>query len=122
MLWNAASLLSLLLAAPLVSTTNPPHNIHWISCKENGSLSLTCGTLNVPLDYSNQSSDETLQLDLVRVSAVKQPKKGSILFNPGGPGASGRSYIAGPSVYALLAITGGEYDLIGFDPRYVVLF
>ena len=73
----------------------------------------------MPLDYSNQSSDETLQLDLVRVSAVRQPKKGSILFNPG---ASGRSYIAGPSAYALLAITGGEYDLIGFEPRYVVLF
>jgi len=55
---------------------------------------------------------------LVKVSAAKQPKKGSILFNPGGPGESGRDWVAGPYGEAQLVATGGEYDLIGFDPRY----
>ena len=119
MLLNAASLQSLLLAVPLVSTTAPPHNIHWFSWKENGSLPLTCGTLIVPLDYSNQTSDETLQLDLVKVSSVTQPKKGNILFNPGGPGALGHGFITGVGG-ALLIFTGGEFDLIGFDTRYVI--
>lgn len=119
MLSSAAYLLSLL-AAPLVSATDPHYNIHWFSCKENGSLPLICGTLNVPLDYSNQTSYETLQLDLVEVSAMNQPKKGSILFNPGGPGALGRRFIAGPIADVLLVFTGGEYDLIGFDTRYVI--
>lgn len=80
-------------------------------------MQVTCGTLNVPLDYTNPASNQTLQLQLVKVNAAKQPKKGSILFNPGGPGESGRDWIAGANGDALLIATGGEYDLIGFDTR-----
>ena len=93
--------------------------IQWVSCRQNGSVPVACGTLKVPLDYSDPSSKETLTLELVKLSAVKQPKKGSILFNPGGPGDSGRDLIVGSSADALLVATGGSYDLIGFDTRYV---
>ncbi|CAL8580360.1 hypothetical protein XPA_006089 [Xanthoria parietina] len=80
-----------------------------------------CGTLTVPLDYVDTTSNATLELQLVKVSAVKQPKKGSILFNPGGPGSPGRDLIAGAQAPSLLVATGGHHDLIGFDPRYAFL-
>ncbi len=65
-------------------------SINWFPCTQNGTLPITCGTLTVPLDYVDTTSNATLELQLVKVSAVKQPKKGSILFNPGGPGSPGR--------------------------------
>ena len=43
-------------------------SIHWFDCKQNGSIALTCGTLSVPLDYTEPSSNETLDLQLVRVN------------------------------------------------------
>lgn len=75
-----------------------------------------CGNLEVPLDYTEPSSNATLTLQLARVPASSQPSKGSILFNFGGPGATGRGTLGllGP---ALLALTSGHYDLIAFDPR-----
>lgn len=97
------------------------NTIKWYSCQQNGTVPLTCGTLTVPLDYSDPTSNKTLDLALVRVDATKKPKKGSVLFNPGGPGAGGRDFVVGPNAKSLLIATGGSYDLIGFDPRYVQL-
>ena len=48
-----------------------------------------CATLEVPLDYTNSSDGRTVKLDLIRAKATKKPFKGSVLFNPGGPGVSG---------------------------------
>lgn len=48
-----------------------------------------CAKLSVPLDYTSLSSGETIQLQLVKISANKEPYKGSVLYNPGGPGGSG---------------------------------
>ena len=93
--------------------------IDWFPCPQNGTLPLKCGTLEVPLDYEEFTSNQSLTLQLVKIAAVKQPKKGSILFNPGGPGGSGRVFIAGDAGPGALIATGGVYDLIGFDPRYV---
>lgn len=59
----------------------------------NSSVPLSCAEFHVPLDYTDPSSNETLALTLVRVAAVRQPVKGSILFNPGGPGGSGLQYV-----------------------------
>lgn len=73
----------------------------------------------VPLDYENASSNTSMRLEMVKISAGKQPKQGTILINPGGPGLSGREFLAGASGPALQVATGGVYDLIGFDPRYV---
>ena len=110
-------LLALRPAAALCASVN--NTINWFPCTQNGTLPLTCGTLVVPLDYLDTTSNATLELQLVRVNATKQPKKGSILFNPGGPGDSGRNLIAGSQAESLMVATGGVYDLIGFDTRYV---
>ncbi|KAL8691914.1 MAG: hypothetical protein Q9224_004072 [Gallowayella concinna] len=98
---------------------SPRQSIDWFPCRENGSAPLTCGSLLVPLDYLNTSSDASLKLDLVKISAVKEPKRGTILFNPGGPGGSGRESFVGSIAAALRVVTGGVYDLISFDPRGV---
>ncbi|KAL8768837.1 MAG: hypothetical protein Q9209_005018 [Squamulea sp. 1 TL-2023] len=108
-----------LLHSVVASNCSARHTINWFPCKENVSAPLTCGSLLVPLDYLDTSSNASLKLDLVKISANKEPKKGSILFNPGGPGASGRESFAGPMGTALRVVTGGVYDLISFDPRGV---
>ena len=93
---------------PLVATTinfgqasvlnRSTDSIKWFSCQQNATVPYTCGTLTVPLDYSDPSSSKTLDLALAKVAATKQPKKGSILFNPGGPGSSGRNMLTGDMV------------------------
>lgn len=86
----------------------------WISC---GGPFL-CTDLTVPIDYSNPGG-ERMQLSLVKYPATSTKKRlGSLLVNPGGPGASGVEY-----AYAAEYIVSKEvlesYDLVGFDPRGV---
>ncbi|KAK0661588.1 hypothetical protein QBC41DRAFT_260991 [Cercophora samala] len=78
-----------------------------------------CGSLVVPLDYTDPTSNDTLTLSLLRskaVSAGATANKKSMLFNFGGPGYEARKSLA---AYAptLHNMTGGEYDLVAFDPR-----
>lgn len=69
-------------------------SITWFPCEQNGTLPWTCGSLSVPLDYTDENTRSLLDLSLVRVNATKSPKKGSILFNEGGPGFATRDFIA----------------------------
>jgi hypothetical protein len=66
--------------------------LQWGACDTvgNTTTTLSCATLNVPRDYT-VSDGETITLQLVRSKATKEPFKGSIMFNPGGPGYSGRN-------------------------------
>ncbi|KAL4878414.1 TAP-like protein-domain-containing protein [Aspergillus karnatakaensis] len=115
---------TLLQAASLVgaygsSLIHPHHarseRISWGPC-DFGDDTLQCGNLSVPLDYTDPHSNATLKLQLLKVPAVHTPKKGSILFNFGGPGLESRMSLAAYSA-RYLASTGGEYDLIAHDPR-----
>ncbi|KAI8629087.1 TAP-like protein-domain-containing protein [Xylariaceae sp. FL1651] len=98
----------------------PSNGIQWKPCPPdlngNATLKIDCGTLAVPLDYTSPNSTDTLDLSLVRVPAVKGPGKHSILFNFGGPGFEVR-YTLAELADMLQAVTGGEHDLIGWDPR-----
>lgn len=78
--------------------------------------SLDCATLSVPLDYSNPKDSRSIDLQLIRQKATKEPFKGSVLTNPGGPGGSGVEDIAiSGSLHS--EYVGGHHDVIGFDPR-----
>lgn len=81
---------------------NGTQEIQWGSCEIAGTIPLVCGNISVPLDYSDPNSTETLRIELVKAPASKQPSKGNILINFGGPGASGQQYMAmmGPLVQA----------------------
>ncbi|KAM0715831.1 hypothetical protein Q7P37_008345 [Cladosporium fusiforme] len=117
------SLASSAVALPSNKPTHPSKgNIDWSTCNETeltawgASIAADCGNLEVPLDYSNDSSTEKLTLELLRVPAAVQPSKGSILFNLGGPGEPGRSGLASLDT-VLRNLTGGSHDLVVFDPR-----
>ncbi|MCT9930429.1 alpha/beta fold hydrolase [Planotetraspora sp. A-T 1434] len=79
---------------------------------------LECAKLTVPLDYA-EPHGETIQVALIRVRATDQAHRlGSLVFNFGGPGASGIDAFTG-GVAAQFAKLGTRYDLVSFDPRGV---
>jgi hypothetical protein len=77
---------------------------------------LFCAILEVPLDYTNPKDDRTTGLQLIKVNANKEPFKGSVLTNPGGPGGSGVEFMTDEGK-AVRDGLGGQFDVIGFDPR-----
>src|SRR3954470_3422142 len=83
-------------------------------------LSFECGRTDVPISYA-EPRGATMPLFLVRVRLAGQTDRlGSLVVNPGGPGASGAEAAIG------LAIKLPEdglkrFDLVGFDPRGVGL-
>jgi pimeloyl-ACP methyl ester carboxylesterase len=73
-----------------------------------------CASLTVPLDY-RRPAGTTIRLHLLKVPAAGS-RLGSLVVNPGGPGAAGSTYAAGRGTYfgdPLLA----HFDIVGFDPR-----
>ncbi|KXS10649.1 hypothetical protein M427DRAFT_159014 [Gonapodya prolifera JEL478] len=116
--WTA---IVLFLSAALASTSQfttaaiTPSLSTWTSCGSG----LDCAKLTVPLEYADASSHETATIPLVRFNATAAVRKGSILVNPGGPGASGVAFVSAGAGQSISVITGGEYDIIGFDPRGV---
>lgn len=86
----------------------------WHACGDD----LDCTTVEVPLDYARPRG-ERLKLALVRLPATKKSERiGSLFVNPGGPGASGVSFIRQASDGFGEALRE-RFDLIGFDPRGV---
>lgn len=77
-----------------------------------------CAWLTVPLDYADPAG-RTIRLRLSRTPASDRAARiGSLVTNPGGPGAEGVSfgdYLAG----SLPADVTRHYDIVGFDPRGV---
>ncbi|TLD28691.1 hypothetical protein PspLS_03788 [Pyricularia sp. CBS 133598] len=112
-------LLSLAFASPTPLVHRRAGAINWRSCSSEFNTTTpgaVCGNLDVPLDYTGKESSEILQLELIKIPATKGVSRGSILFNPGGPGFPGNEWLDG-SAAVLLAATGGQHDLIGFNPR-----
>ena len=79
-----------------------------------------CSRLTVPLDY-DKPQGETIELGLLRHRASGEPSEriGSLVVNPGGPGASGM--VSAASLVDAVGDTELEkrFDLVGFDPRGV---
>jgi pimeloyl-ACP methyl ester carboxylesterase len=75
-----------------------------------------CATLTVPIDYE-QPDGATIELALLKVPAGNS-KEGSLVVNPGGPGASGVDY-ARQAGMAVSDEVREQYDIVGFDPRGV---
>ncbi|HEY8840576.1 MAG TPA: alpha/beta hydrolase [Candidatus Dormibacteraeota bacterium] len=102
-------------SAPIATPTPIPTpvagKIAWTSCGGG----FQCGTVQVPLDYSHPTSG-TIDIALNRKPAtIPAQRIGSLLINPGGPGASGIDWIAASA--PAFAILNRKFDLVGFDPR-----
>ncbi|MGH3778572.1 MAG: alpha/beta hydrolase [Pseudonocardiaceae bacterium] len=102
-------------------------NLTWGGCQEFATTeraqdsfadpALQCTRVEVPLDYANPQG-RTARLGLLRRPADNQQERlGSLLVNPGGPGASGMSAVASLAGTVDGTDLGRRFDLVGFDPR-----
>ncbi|KAA1420320.1 alpha/beta hydrolase [Nocardioides humilatus] len=73
-----------------------------------------CGTLTVPLDYA-EPTGETIEIALEMAPATGE-RIGSLVVNPGGPGAPGTD-TAKDADYYFAPELRVAYDIVGFDPR-----
>ncbi|GAB3062696.1 alpha/beta hydrolase [Intrasporangium mesophilum] len=88
--------------------------VDWKPCS--GDSKQQCATIQVPVDYSKPQGDR-FHLALRKVPATDPSKRvGSLLVNPGGPGASGVEFAqAASSTFSPDVLAA--YDIVGFDPR-----
>ena len=86
--------------------------IAWHACEDG----FQCGTLTVPLDPAAPAGP-TIDLAVIRKRA-RDPRRriGSLVFNPGGPGAPGVSFLTGIAS-TMPAALRDRFDLVSFDPR-----
>ncbi|GAA1995054.1 alpha/beta hydrolase [Microbacterium pumilum] len=115
-------------AAPLPTTSAAPDTsgvpaellpyyeqaIDWSSCNE----TFECAMVRAPLDWSDPTGRD-IELSIIRSRAEAGPAMGSLLVNPGGPGASGVALIRDSVGFAVGDAVRASYDVVGFDPRGV---
>ena len=103
-------------SAPLGSERFYTQHVDWSSCPK-GTQADQCATIDVPLDWAKPAG-ETIQLAVARDAATGSDPVGSILVNPGGPGASAIDFLS--TVDTIMSVeVRDEYDLVAFDPRGV---
>jgi pimeloyl-ACP methyl ester carboxylesterase len=84
-----------------------------------GCAPFECSYLEVPLDYSRPDG-EIARLALLRQKAGRPSERiGSLVINPGGPGATGTDFAAGLATQVEHTVLGQRFDIVGFDPRGV---
>ncbi|WP_018352929.1 alpha/beta hydrolase [Longispora albida] len=124
----------LLLVAALVAGCTSAPDARWSGPREPGAplvwgpcrdirqvrnATVECSTLTVPADWSQPGSGQMLHIALIRARVAGQRDRiGSLVINPGGPGASGvdyAAYFASAAPEELLR----RFDIVGFDPRGV---
>ncbi|MHA3021015.1 alpha/beta hydrolase [Mycobacterium sp. BMJ-28] len=142
-MWLVGRIFAMLLAIPIVAgalcapAQAAPESVYgrpavWGSCQlllGNGPLigqalpTAQCAQVAVPVDWnavgeSANPQGPQAQLAVIRVPATG-PRIGTLMVNPGGPGASAVDTVAGMAA----ALDGTQirqrFDLVGFDPRGV---
>ena len=109
-----AVLVALPTAAGAATRPSTSSTLHWTSCAR----SFQCAHLRVPLD-DTKPIGPTISLALVRLPAKGPGSRiGSLLVNPGGPGASGVQFVE-QSASTLPAAIRARFDIVGWDPRGV---
>lgn len=88
--------------------------VKWNSC----GTDLYCGSVYVPMDWTNLKS-EVISLSVVMHRASVAKPLGSIIFNPGGPGASGYDFVKDGITDLATEKLKKSYNIVGFDPRGV---
>jgi pimeloyl-ACP methyl ester carboxylesterase len=91
--------------APYYSQT-----LQWSDCRDGD----RCARLTVPLDYRHPRG-RTIRIAVLEVPAAGS-RIGSLVVNPGGPGAPGTSYAAAGGQYFGEPLLD-HFDIVGFDPR-----
>lgn len=89
--------------------------LDWRDCGDG----FECATAKAPLDWQNVAESDQIGLALTRHSATGDERLGSLFVNPGGPGASGTSFVRESLDRAVSPEVQEAYDVIGWDPRGV---
>ena len=101
-------------ASPSTAAAPSVKPARWTDC--GGGFS--CAEIRVPRDYA-APTEGYLNISIIRAAATKPAKRiGSLLVNPGGPGASGVEFVRG-SVAIFPKEIRERFDIVGFDPRGV---
>ena len=99
-------------AAPGTSRGRNTPSLAWHSCGND----FECATLPVPLDHDDPGSP-SIDLAVVRAPARDPARRlGSLVVNPGGPGASGVAYLRA-AADSFPAELRERFDVVSFDPR-----
>ncbi|MFG1923044.1 alpha/beta hydrolase [Cryptosporangium sp. NPDC048952] len=128
---TTSAVLGLLMIATTVVACSPEEvaapKLEWTKCADFATSdreaeiladpAVECAWLTVPLDHDD-ADGATASVAVSRVKARKQ-SRGSLVFNPGGPGGSGvLSSLALARALAKSRITE-TFDVVSFDPRGV---
>ncbi|WP_432509340.1 alpha/beta hydrolase [Kineococcus auxinigenes] len=90
-------------------------DLEWADCGGG----FECTRLTVPVDYADPyGATASLAVVRLRTGATGQDRLGSLVLNPGGPGASGVEY-ARAAENVLTEDVRAHFDVVGFDPRGV---
>jgi pimeloyl-ACP methyl ester carboxylesterase len=87
-------------------------------------MTYDCASVAVPRNWDAPAGGPTYEVAMIRIrSAAQQNRIGSLLINPGGPGASGIDmavYLSfGQALGGLPTAVTDRFDIVGFDPRGV---
>jgi pimeloyl-ACP methyl ester carboxylesterase len=104
---------SIVAAAPEKLGKFYSQEVVWEPCEND----YQCAKVTVPVDYAKPDGD-TIQIAALKASSTGK-KTGSLLVNPGGPGASGYDFVKDGAGTHFSQSVRSNYDLVGFDPRGV---
>ena len=79
---------------------------------------LFCADVEVPMNWEDPSSEPIVIATSYRQADKKDPV-GFVLFNPGGPGASGYDWVMESSQFLGTKRLRENFNILGFDPRGV---
>ena len=89
-------------------------DVEWAACG-NG---MVCAMVLAPMDWDAPADGRTIEIAVTRRPADGK-SIGSLLMNPGGPGASGWEYVHDYWEFFFTPQLAEVYDLVGWDPRGV---
>ncbi|MFD4276836.1 alpha/beta hydrolase [Streptomyces cyaneofuscatus] len=91
--------------------------LQWTDCVTDG---YECARLTVPRDYARPGNGRTFVLPVARAATTGPARRiGSLVYNPGGPGAGGASSLEEGMDESFGAAVRARFDIVSFDPRGV---
>ena len=91
--------------------------VAWSGC-DTAPAPYQCGHIRVPLDYGDITGRQ-IDIAVIRLPATTTSARiGSLVLNPGGPGASGLALVTDEAELFPAAVRD-RFDIVGFDPRGV---
>ncbi|MEZ2391975.1 alpha/beta hydrolase [bacterium RCC_150] len=104
---------SIAASAPAGLASYYSQKVSWTSCEQG----FQCANIKVPVDYAKPDGGD-ISIAAIRLKS-QGAKKGSLLVNPGGPGASGYDFVRDAGKTHFTSKLRSSFDLVGFDPRGV---